>query len=63
MERTKPVPSLGASKQDCLVLTGDFQILRRGGELSEIAPPNGSSLEGARVPSLVKAVTRGTRLV
>jgi DNA invertase Pin-like site-specific DNA recombinase len=50
-------PSSG-HKHDVLKLSGDFQILRRGAELSVIGPQNGTSCEGARVPSLVKAVAR-----
>jgi DNA invertase Pin-like site-specific DNA recombinase len=50
-------PSSGR-KHEILKLSGDFQALHRGGKLSVIGPQNGSSFEGAPVPSLVKAIAR-----
>jgi len=47
-----------AHKLGILRLTGDFQVLRRGGELRVISPHGDSSFQGKRVPSLVKAVAR-----
>ncbi|MBZ5501454.1 MAG: recombinase family protein [Acidobacteriia bacterium] len=41
-----------------LRLTGEFQVLRRGGELRVISPHGDLSFQGKRVPSLVKAVAR-----
>jgi hypothetical protein len=46
------------SKHDILKLSGDFQALRRSGELSIISPQNVPRSESAPVPSLVKAIAR-----
>jgi site-specific DNA recombinase len=43
---------------DILKLCGNFQVLRRGGELRVIAPHGDLRLQGKRVPSLVKTVAR-----
>ena len=45
-------------KSDLLKLAGDFQVVRRGGELRVVLPHRDSGFEGKRVPSLVKAVAR-----
>ena len=50
-------PSSGR-KHEILKLSGDFQALRRSGQISVIDPQNGSSFEGPTVPSLVKAIAR-----
>ncbi len=45
-------------KHGILRLAGNFQVLRRGGELRVISPNGDSSSEGKPVPSLVKAIAR-----
>ncbi len=45
-------------KSEILRLAGDFQVMRRGGELRVILPQGDSCFERERVPSLVKAVAR-----
>jgi site-specific DNA recombinase len=45
-------------KSDVLKLVGEFQVMRRGGELRVILPHGESGFERERVPSLVKAVAR-----
>jgi site-specific DNA recombinase len=52
-------PSLSnGRKHEILKLSGDFQALRRSGQVSVIGPRNVSSSEGAPIPSLVKAIAR-----
>jgi site-specific DNA recombinase len=46
------------NKLGILRLTGNFQVLRRGGELRVISPNGDSFSDGKRVPSLVKAIAR-----
>jgi hypothetical protein len=50
-------PSNGR-KHEILKLSGDFQALRRSGQVSVIGPQNVSPAKGAPVPSLVKAIAR-----
>jgi DNA invertase Pin-like site-specific DNA recombinase len=53
--------ALSSSRRDksgLLKLVGDFQVVRRGGELRVVLSNDDSCLEGERVPSLVKAVAR-----
>ena len=45
-------------KLGTLRLSGEFQVFHRGGQIHVITPHAGSGSDGARVPSLVRAVAR-----
>jgi len=57
-QNSEALSTLNGRKHEILKLTGNFQALRRSGQVSVIGPQNGSSPEGAAVPSLVKAIAR-----
>jgi len=57
-ERPEAVRPECADKVGVIRLTGDFRVLRRGGQVRMTLPPNGSESHATRVPSLVKAVAR-----
>jgi hypothetical protein len=57
-ENSETLSPSNGGKHDILKLSGDFQALRRSGELSIIGPQNVSPAEGAPIPSLVKAIAR-----
>ena len=57
-ERPEAVRPMCADKLSIIRLTGDFQVLRRGGQVRVILPLDGSESDGIRVPSLVKAIVR-----
>lgn len=57
-EDSEALPSLRTHKLDIVKLTSNFKILRRGSELRLSTAQNGSSFEGAPVPSFAKAIAR-----
>ena len=57
-ENSESLSPLSGRKHEILKLSGDFQALRRSGQVSVIGPQNISPSEGAPVPSLVKAIAR-----
>jgi hypothetical protein len=57
-KNSEPLSPSNGRKHDILKLSGDFQALRRSGQVTVIGPQNVSSAEGAPVPSLVKAIAR-----
>ncbi len=54
----EPLRPWSANERGILRLTGNFQVLRRGGELRVISPDGDSSSDGKRVPPLMKAIAR-----
>jgi site-specific DNA recombinase len=57
-QRADTLRPLSGNKLEILRLTGNFRVIRRGGELRVISPNGDSSSEGKPVPSLVKAMAR-----
>ncbi|MFZ0878630.1 MAG: recombinase family protein, partial [Candidatus Acidiferrales bacterium] len=57
-ENAEALASLSPHKSEFLTVTGNFQVLRRGGEIRVLTPQNDSRFEGTPVPALTNAVAR-----
>ena len=57
-KKYEPVLPSRPDRVNVVRVTGEFKVLRRGGELHVIVPHSDSSFQEKRIPSLVKALTR-----
>ena len=57
-QRPEALRALCTHELGVLTMTGEFKVLQRGGQIRVIRPTNSSSVDGSRLPSLVKAIAR-----
>jgi site-specific DNA recombinase len=57
-QRPEALRPLCTRELGILTMTGEFKALQRGGQIRVIRPTSSSSVDGSRLPSLVKAIAR-----